>query len=168
MTKKKTYGEQLVEHAQKNLGPEDDVREYRKVMERDIVKKIHSTLEAALLEDGYKDKDFYIVLMTKIERFGNAPRNYIFARKSCPTPQFRSSCWKYVNRTGKLEFLFSLPDEEFARAILANLPYYLQDKEYANLAKFVYLHESGELLTWVKKENGEKPDAIITIKEAVC
>jgi hypothetical protein len=39
------------------------------------------------------------------------------------------------------------------------------DKECADLAKFVILMESGELLEWVKKENGEKRDAVIKIQE---
>ena len=44
------------------------------------------------------------------------------------------------------------------------------DKETAELAKFVILMENGELLKWVKKENGEKIDAVIRIEneEQAC
>jgi hypothetical protein len=48
--------------------------------------------------------------------------------------------------------------------IINNQLKYLNDKETAELAKFVILMERGELLQWVKKENGEKIDAVFGSK----
>ena len=171
MAKKKTYGEQLIEHEALNLGPEDDVREYRKLIERDLVKQMYQVVEETVNLDTFKDKDFYIVNIIKIEKIGQVPRFYTFARHSCPTPHYRMSCFKYNHVFQTLDYLFALPDEDYARAILKHLPAYLARKDTEDMAKFVHLHETGELLNWVKKENGEKkdgPQAIITIEETAC
>ena len=43
---------------------------------------------------------------------------------------------------------------------------YLNRKETNRLAQFVLMMESGSLLEWVKKENGELADAIISVKKS--
>lgn len=163
MNKKKTYGQSLVEHIQKGYDLEDDVIEYRRVMEKDLVEKLHATATQAKSHTLYQNKDFYLVYLLKIERIGGVPRNYIFARVSCPTPTYRQSVWKYHHVSGHLEYLWTLPDKQLYADILRDYHRYLQDKECAQLAQFVCLDNSGQLLDWVKKENGEKIDGIITI-----
>lgn len=102
-------------------------------------------------------------MLTKVERLGGVPHNMIFARRSCPTPVYRQSVWKFKNILDQLEFLWCIPDSILYNHILRKKESYLADKECAELAKFVILMESGELLEWVKRENNEKKDAIIKI-----
>ena len=169
MSKKKTYGETIIDHQGKNLTLDDDIIEYRRQMEPSILKDIAETAAKAQQNDLYRNKDFYIVMLIKKERIGQVPRTYIFARRSCPSPIYKQSVWKYRRNSDQLEFLWSIPDSLLYHHIMENLTKYLADKECSDLAKFVLLMESGELLEWVKKENGEKRDAVIKIdKESPC
>ena len=170
MNAKKTYGSQILDHYKRDLTLEDDVIEYRRKLESDILKEIDETVAKSKNHSLYRNKDFYIVMLTKMEKIGSAPRNYIFARQSCPTPVYRQSVWKYRHVSDQLEFLWCIPDSILYYHILNNRQKYLSDKECADLAKFVILMESGELLEWAKRENGEKVDAVIKIdkQENVC
>jgi hypothetical protein len=159
---KKTAGQQILEHDQLRLDMDDDVIEYRRSMEPEIIQMINNTIENSKTQEIYANKDFYIVLLQTVDRVLRQPRNIVLARQSCPTPVYKQSVWKY-HKAGTLEYLWSIPDELLYWAIVHNAQTYLQDKECAELAKFVLLMESGELLTWVKKENGEKLDAVIKI-----
>lgn len=165
---KKTYGQQIVEHDNKKLDLEDDVIEYRKKMEVDIIYNILDTVDKSKNKPLYKDHDFYVVLLIKTEQ-GSTPRTFVLARRSCPSPLYKQSVWKYHHQSGDLEFLWTIPDRFLYMHVLKDLQKYLSDKETSDLAKFVMLMESGELLEWVKRENGEKKDAIISInKEQPC
>lgn len=166
---KKTAGQQILEHDQLRLEVEDDVIEYRRSMEPSIIAQVYQTAQDAKKELVYSKSDFYVVLITTNDRVLRHPRIITLARKSCPTPVYKQSVWKYIKDIDQLEFLWSIPDSILYYHILKNREKYLQDKETQELAKFVILMESGELLDWVKKENGEKQDAIIKIsnKEGV-
>jgi hypothetical protein len=163
--KKKTYGQTVLEYQDKNIGIEDDVIEYRRSMEKELLENIYQTAQNAKDQDLYKNKDFYVVMLMKVERIGQSPRTMTLARRSCPTPVYKQSVWKYMHNSGTLEFLWSIPDKIMYYHILHNKAKYIADKETADIAKFVILMEDGDLLKWVKKENGEKVDAVIKINE---
>jgi len=165
MEEKKLAGQKILEHDSLGLDLEDDVTEYRRAMEPGIMTQVHDTAQKAKNQIGYVGKDFYVVLITTADRVLRQPKIIALARKSCPTPVYKQSVWKYKSFSDTLEFLWSIPDYILYHHILKNGPKYLNDKETSDLAKFVFLMESGELLTWIKKENGEKKDAVIKIKE---
>jgi hypothetical protein len=165
MNKKKLAGQIIAEHDALGLNLDEDIIEYRRAMEPDIMMRIHNTALQAKNQEGYSNKDFYIVLITIVDRVLRQPRIIPLARKSCPTPVYKQSVWKYRHLTGTLEFLWSIPDAILYYHILNNKEKYITDKETMDLAKFVILMENGELLSWVKKENGEKVDAVIKINE---
>jgi hypothetical protein len=168
--KKKLAGQIILEHDGLALDFEDDIIEYRRAMEPSIMDSIYKTVDKARFKDGYYGKDFYIVLITTIDRVLKQPKIIPLARKSCPTPVYKQSVWKYKSTINQIEFLWSIPDAILYYHILHNQPRYTQDKETEELAKFVILMESGELLEWVKKENGEKIDAVIKVnnEENAC
>lgn len=165
MSDRKTYGQRVHEHWLNNPGEEDDVIEYRRRMEIELIQKRDAVIEKAITDAAYEGKDFYIVMLFKVEKIGQATRTFVFARLSCPTPVYKQAVWKYHRGSGVLEFLWSIPDAILYYHVLRNQKQYLDDKETAGLAKFIILMESGELLEWVKKENGEKIDAIIKINQ---
>lgn len=165
MEDKKLAGQKILEHDNLGLDLEADIIEYRRMMEPDIMTRLRNTAERSKNDEGYAGKDFYIVLITIVDRVLRQPRIISLARKSCPTPVYKQSVWKYRTFTGDLEFLWSIPDSILYYHILHNQAKYLTDKETAELAKFVILMENGELLQWVKKENGEKIDAVIKLDE---
>jgi hypothetical protein len=164
---KDTAGKTILQHDALRLDIEDDVIEYRKAMEPGIMQHIHNTAHAAKTKPQYTNKDFYIVLITTVDRVLRSPKIIPLARLSCPTPVYKQSVWKFKHTSGELEFLWSIPDALLYHHILRNQTQFLLDKECAELAKFVILMESGSLLRWVKTENGEKIDAVIKIEEQV-
>ena len=169
MEQKKLAGQIIAEHNSLSLDFEADIIEYRRAMEPDIMARLRDTADKAKNKEGYIGKDFYIVLITIVDRVLRQPRIIPLARKSCPTPVYKQSVWKYKTGSDDLEFLWSIPDAILYYHILNNQAKYVADKETADLTKFVILMENGELLRWVKKENGEKIDAVIKIdEEKVC
>lgn len=158
---KKKYGQIIADNAAHHQSLDDDVIEYRRTMEKDVIKNIKTTIDQALKSPHYDGKDFYIVMLVKLEHIGQVPRTYIFSRLSCPTPTYNQHVWKYHRTLSKLEFLWSIPDKILYYHIVRNNHRYLIDPETKHLAQYVLLMETGQLLDWVKKENGEKVDAVI-------
>jgi hypothetical protein len=163
MEENKLAGQVILEHDSQQNTLDADIIEYRRAIEPSIINTIRDTANQAKDKDAYKGKDFYIVLITTNDRVLRHPKITCLARKSCPTPVYKQSVWKYRSFTGDLDFLWSIPDAILYYHIINNQTKYLNDKETSDLAKFVILMESGELLEWVKKENGEKIDAVIRI-----
>jgi hypothetical protein len=175
MSEKKKAGQIVLEHNAQGLELEDDVQEYRRAQEPETLDIIWKTIQDAKTKDIYVGKDFYIVMMFTPDQVLRQPKKVIFARQSCPTPVFKQSVWKYRHQSGDLEFLWSIPDMMRYYDIVRNPNQYLADtvgdKAWHDIAKMVILMESGELLNWVKKENGEKKDAVIFVnrnEESEC
>lgn len=165
MIKKKTAGQIIQEHNDKNYALDDNVVEYRRTMEPGIIGQLRNAVDKVKNQDLYKNKDFYVVMLITIDRVLGHPKFVFLARQSCPTPVYKQSVWKYKHSSGEIEFLWSIPDALRYAEILQNQIQYITNPEYSDLARTVILMENGELLKWVKKENGEKEDAVITIKK---
>lgn len=156
-------GKILSDYRQQNHEVEDDVIEYRRMMEPKIRQEMHQKALIKSKENIYAGKDFYIVLKTFQDRMLMEAKYMIFTRLSCPTPVFKDSVFKYHHLSNTIEFLFCLPSELMYNYILKNQIKFLGDKETKQLAQFCILDSTGELLKWVIKENGNKPDALIKI-----
>lgn len=171
MEEKKTYGQTMLDTMATNT-LDDDVIEYRRAMEQDVLRQLYSRAHEVKNKSQYVNKDFYVVLVNNKERLMQGVRSLVFTRISCPTPVYSQSVWKYHQESGQLEYLWTIPGESLYRFILMQAHKFLEDKETRQLAQYVTLMESGELLTWVKKENGNKKDAVIRInnpkQEIVC
>ena len=164
MEEKKRYGQIVTENFANNT-LDDDVIEYRRTMEQDIIRQLYSRANDVKDKPQYANKNFYVVLVNNKERLMQGIRSLVFTRISCPTPVYSQSVWKYHRVSGQLEYLWTIPGEDLYRFVLQNAVKFLQDKETRQLAQFVTLMESGELLAWVKKENGDKKDAVIRINK---
>jgi len=69
----------------------------------------------AALERGTKKypSDFYIVCINQRFRlFELVNRTFFIDRLSCPTPDFDQSVYKYTKKDDRLEFLWSIPDQQ--------------------------------------------------------
>lgn len=169
MTEKKTAGQIIAEHDAKNIGFEGELQDYRIAMAPDMETALTSCVQRALEKGLYGTKDFYVVLVTVLDRMLLKPKFMAWHRQSCPTPVYKQHVYKYHRISGSLEYLWTLPTQWRYSEILQNRQKYLEDPEYRDMARFVILDATGELLNWVKKENGEKIDAVIKInKETEC
>jgi hypothetical protein len=157
------FGRRLKSHLDQNLQLEDDITEYRKQWERDVLKNLDETVAKALKVEAYQNRDFYVEQRLPMDHMAKAPISVIVARLSCPTPIHKQSAWKYVHREMRLQYMWTIPAPFLYYKIINNAPSFLKDPETSEIAKFCVLFSSGELLAWVKKECGEKQDAIITV-----
>lgn len=164
---KQTYGQKINNHIQEGHQLEDAVHEYGKPMGRDVMKLINEEAYRSSKLDQYANKDFYVCCAFKIQKVGQAIQPITYTRYSCPTPVYNLAVWKYHHLSQDLEYLFSIPSEWRYLDIISNSSDYLQDKEWKTTTNFVLLMESGQLLDWVKKENGELKDAVIKIDKEV-
>lgn len=115
------------------------------------------------LEDGKKvhcQSDFYIVVETKKERLlDNVIRNYFFHRKSCPTPNYDQTTYKYNWKLDQIFFLWVVPSKDTCEIFKNNaLKIVPEEKE---LLGFVLDFEDGTLLKLAKRLNNEKVDSIL-------
>jgi len=125
-------------------------------------KALNDTAQEATKRPPYDNRDFYLVLvMTNDPGQDNKPVDRIFVRLSCPTPAYNQVVYKYHHKSSSLEYLWTLPRKAIYESVIANKVYYLTNKATKVLASWCLMLESGKLLEWAKKENGEKPDAII-------
>lgn len=125
--------------------------------------KPEDSFESQVLEAlnrGRKDiwGSFFIVVLLKKERIlcNNVVRQYFFARKSCPTPQYDQIVYKYDHIQESLEFIWAIPDKPACRLIKKTghrLP-----PEQQQLVKFVADFHSGSLDRRCAALNGEPPE----------
>lgn len=166
MTKKiKTVGQVVQENNDKGLLLEDDIRSYTEAMASSIQQALEDTAYRSSQHPLYKHRDFYIVLVKNVDKILNQPKFQVWARRSCPTPVYKQDVFKYHYISGDLEFLWCIPSAERYWDIIKNKNKYLENKNTHRLAQFVLLMESGALLEWAKRENGELKDAVIMINK---
>ena len=104
------------------------------------------------------DGDFYIAALLKKEKLlQNVLRNYFVATKSCPTPTFDQTIYKYNSKKEAIEFLWVVPDQETALTLKENKQIVVPAER--SLLQFVLDYYDGNLHRICKKLNGETMDA---------
>ena len=98
--------------------------------------------------------DFYVVVITKKEKLlPNVLRNMFSTRKTCPTPDYNQSVFMWHDRTGDLEYLWTIPDEESCAIYSENAIEVVPEER--QLLGFVLDFLNGSLLREARKRNGE-------------
>jgi len=102
--------------------------------------------------------DFYVAALLKKEKLlQNVLRNYFVATKSCPTPTFDQTIYKYNAQKEAIEFLWVVPDQETALTLKENKQIVVPAER--GLLQFVLDYYNGNLHRICKKLNGETMDA---------
>ncbi len=161
--KKMTVGQIIAQHRAKGGLIDDDIREYSKMMEKDTLKAIYEKIDAVKDQDFFIGKDFYISVHLIMDKVLGVPVWKIFARISCSSPFYNTYVYKYHRDSASLELLFMLPSRRRYREILKMPGAYITDKRWEHIAKFVILDSKGELMQWIKKENGNKKDGVLRV-----
>lgn len=114
----------------------------------------HNIHMAILAGQKIYEGDFYIVVLTKVERLmKNVIRFYFFPRQSCPTPQHEQVVYRYHHETGDVEHLWVVPSLE-ASVTLVNEALMAHPDE-RQLLQFVLDFRDGTLLRQSMALNGE-------------
>ena len=150
---------------------QEELRYLSNSMGHDRMNKLYSVAQETAKQDYYLNIDFYIVLVPTNERTAQMdPTDFYFVRRSCPTPGYNQNVFKYHHTDKSLEFLWSIPRKARYWQLYANRNKYITDPVLKSRTSFVVMMESGKLLEWVAKENGEdlsKPKAIISVNKPV-
>ncbi len=160
-----SYGSIVESQRVKEALLEDDVAEYTRLMSKIKWEELNERAAHDAKLPYYENKDFYVVLALRKEHIGNNPQFIIWTRLSCPTPTYNQNVFKYHHLSATLEYLWTIPTALTYWHLYKNSEKYLKDPQRRDVTRFVCLMESGELEKWVIKENGEKPDGAIIIKE---
>jgi hypothetical protein len=158
---KKTVGQQALEIFERGSYEPSPLE-----LSREGIKEYYRHLVDCAINNrkNYKGR-FYIVVLTKRERLlNNVLRNYFFSRKSCPTPDYDQSVFKYNNLTEEIEYLWTIPSQDASHHLIQNARYV--DKNEHELLSFVIKFNKGELFKIAQKLNGEK-DTPDTTKEYI-
>ena len=157
---KETVGKIATDLAQKQQ-EKISVMEQQEAMQKDYMKHLCDTID-----DGYNkyDGDFFVTVLTKREKLlPNVFRNYFMHRKSCPTPNYDQSLFRYNKELGQVEYIWTIPDRDVCKHLLENESQLPKDEQ--QLLSFVKMFKAGALGELCKKYNNEKPDSPELIKK---
>lgn len=127
------------------------LREIGKDMLHDYMENIWQCIDR-----GSKDlaSDFFVVVLQKKERImQNVVRNQFLYRKSCPTPTYNQSVFRYSRKDDELEYVWSLPDKDSCYMLRANA--LMVAPEERDMLNFVLDFFDGTLDSLAQRYNGE-------------
>jgi hypothetical protein len=154
-SKKETVGK-LALDLQQQIPDTTDPIEIEREAHKDYADNVFNCLA-----DGkkvYPQSDFYIVVETKKERLlTNVLRNYFFHRRSCPTPNFDQTVYKYTWNNDHLSFLWVVPSKDTCKLFKDNVLRIASEER--DLLKYVLDFEDGTLLKLAKELNNEQIDS---------
>lgn len=146
---------------------QEEMKELSKSFAEQRMRFVYQIAQDSAKKDYFLNRDFYIVLVpTNTRDTQMLPMDLPFVRRSCPSPGYNQNVWKYHHKTGTLEFLWSIPRKAIYYWLYNNRYKYMNDPVLKSRTVFVVSMESGKLLEWVKKENGELPDAVIKVNQS--
>lgn len=138
----------LMAQPQGAVSPIDLERE----MQQDYMKELLDCVDAHYhLFPG----DFFIQVITKNEKLlPNVFRNYFAARRSCPTPDYDQTVFKYNREVGSVEYIWTIPSKDACLHLLRHAHEVVQEERH--LLSFVSMFERGDLAKLCMKLNGEQ------------
>lgn len=129
----------------------------------ELEREMHKDYEKNIIEcidRGKKEMngDFYVVVETKKEpKMPNVMRNYFFFRKSCPTPNYDQTLYRYHTSSDSIDFIWVIPSQDSCFMLRDNA--LLVPPEEKLLLDYVLAFSDGTLFKLCKKLNGEKDDS---------
>lgn len=125
-------------------------------LQREMTREYYQNLIDCALDNRRKlTGSFYIVVITKNERLlKNVFRNYFFARKTCPTPDYDQSVFKYNAKSEEIEYIWTVPSQDACIYFMNNFREIPPEEQ--QLLDFIVAFKTGKLMQKAKKLNGER------------
>lgn len=115
--KKTTVGEESLKLLTQSIGEKgpDAIELQQEVHRGSNSKKSYEEEVWDTVDRGRNDPeiegDFYVIVLVKKERhLKNVVRQFFFYRKSCPTPEFDQTVYKYHRKADEIEFIWTIPN----------------------------------------------------------
>ncbi len=108
--------------------------------------------------------NFFIVSILKKEKLmSNVIRNYFVPTKTCPTPTYDQTVYRYDSKKENLEFIWIVPDRETCLTFKENVKQIVPAEQ--GLLKFILDYYNGTLLQLAKRFNSEVKHAGILLEK---
>lgn len=152
--KRETVGKISLELSKKEAPTRDPI---------EIEREMHTDYDAHLWQcvDVAKKSlpgSFFVVVITKNEKLmPNVFRNYFFARKTCPSPDYDQAVYRYDHQHDCINFIWVIPSQEASHHLKDNA--LLVVPEERQLLQFVLDFADGTLYKLAKVMNGEEMDS---------
>lgn len=112
------------------------------------------------------DGDFFVASLIKKEKLlQNVIRNYFVPTKTCPTPTYDQTLYRYNHRKEQLEFLWVVPDRDTCETLHENKDIVVPAER--ELLSFILDFYDGTLLRKCKKFNGESKYAGVLLESMI-
>lgn len=122
----------------------NESRDPREIQEATEAEYLENLKQCVQINKKRWHKDFFITVVGKRERLmPNVMRNYFMARRSCPTPDYEQTLYKYNSALDQIEFVWVVPDRESLLTLLEN-PREVVDSE-RELLRFAFMFATGQL-----------------------
>lgn len=158
MTKKETVGKISSDLLQKTPESRDPIELQRSMQEE----YFSNLLECIETNQNKYDNHFFVVVITKNERLmPNVFRNYFYARKTCPTPDYDQTVWRYDKLTDELEYLWTIPSRDTSIHLKMHALEVAQEEK--ELLRFVLEFSDGTLFKVAKYYNNEEDDSPLLV-----
>lgn len=109
--------------------------------------------EGCVSREAMKGSFFVAVLLKKEKLLENVLRNYFIPTKSCPTPTYDQTLYRYDHEKDSIEFLWVIPDTETAAIFRENVNKIVHQERV--LLQCILDFDSGRYYRMMKKFNGE-------------
>lgn len=104
--RKETVGQIVTDLLAKSPESTDPI-EIQRATEKEYLDNLAQCVET---NKKHYSNDFFIVVITKAEKLmPNVFRNYFFARKSCPMPNYDQTVYIYNSKMERIEYIWSVP-----------------------------------------------------------
>lgn len=146
-----TVGKIALELMQKTPDSRDPIE-----IERELHKDYESNIYTCLSE-GKKthNGDFFVVVITKKEPLmQNVLRNYFTHRKSCPTPDYDQTVYRYCAKEEYAEFLWVIPSRDTCTLFKDSALEVATEER--DLLRFILDFDDGTLYKLAKRLNNEQ------------
>lgn len=105
--------------------------------------------------------DFFIEALIKKEKLlENVIRNYFIPRKTCPTPHYDQTLYRYNSQNDEIEFIWCIPDKDTCEYLYLHRRQ-VQEKE---LLQQIIDFKNGSLMEKCKKFNKESMHAGVLLE----
>ena len=156
--KKSTFGQQFIDNVINKKIEANELIDVQRTLQSKYIERLKGSVDQfKTVHPDYK-KDFFIEVITKAERlFRDYPRTYFIGRKSCPTPGYDQSVFRYNWKDDNIEYLWTLPDMDNANFLASHcleVPY-----QQRQLLGYVMDYYDGILLQRCKQYNNEQRDS---------
>ena len=152
--KRKTVGEVSLELSQKEPETRSPI-ELEREMQKDYMKNLTECIDTHFkLFEG----DFFVEVTTKNEPLmPNVFRNYFAGRRSCPTPNYDQSVYRYDRNNSQIQYLWTVPSRDACHYLKDNALEVVPAEH--ELLNYVLKFDAGILLRLCKKFNKEEENS---------